>query len=263
MSLEFSMRKELGYLALGLTPLLLITLAQGPLLRYQTSFSNAKGQYLEALQESRRNLADLGHTLRGLPSLTTDSSTIASAGRTLNGFIIPGKIDHIAIYDQNCKLVASSDQGVPLSNICPVNSAKSVNTPHFQWRNTPHAKSYELIAPLMTQGEQSYFLLASNSINDQWLFHNPQFKQSMNQLDLVIGEPKTGKIIYREDAATPNSELATLSSKHPLLKFFPNLTQTAPLDFKVNTGLAVALLLICAGRTSSWLVRCERSSPRL
>ncbi|MBC7532009.1 MAG: hypothetical protein H7318_10555 [Oligoflexus sp.] len=241
------MRKELGYLALGLTPLLLITLAQGPLLRYQTSFSNAKGQYLESLQESRRQLADLGHTLRGLPSLTADSSTLASAGRTLNGFIIPGKIDHIAIFDQDCNMVANSDQGMPLSNICPVNSARSVNTPHFQWRSTPHAKSYELIAPLMTAGDKSYFLLASNHINDQWLFHHPDFKQSMNQLDLLIGEPKEGKVIYREEAAVTGGELATLSSKHPLLRFFPNIAQTAPLDFKVITGLAVALLLVCVG----------------
>ncbi len=241
------MRKELAYLALGLTPLLLITLAQGPLLRYQTSFGTAKQQYLGSLQESRRELANLGHTLRTLPALTTDLGTLASAGRTLSGFIVPGKIDHIAIYDQDCQLVANSDEGMPLSNICPVANPKSINTPHFQWRNTPHAKSYELVAPLMATGEKSYFLLASNYLNDQWLFHNPDFKQSMNQLDLVLGEPTGRRIFYKEDPAIPNSELATLSSSHPLLQLFPNLVQPKPLDFKAITFAAVALLLTCIG----------------
>jgi hypothetical protein len=239
------MRKELGYLTLGLTPLLLITLAQGPLLRYQTSFVNAKSQYLGALQESRRQLADLGHTLRGLPALTADTGTLASAGRTLNGFIIPGKIDHIAIYDQDCNLVANSDQGMPLSNICPVNSPKAVNTPQFQWRSTPHAKSYELIAPLMNAGDKSYFLLASNYINDQWLFHNPDFKQSMNQLNLVLGQPNVGKIIYKEEGRSPTSDLATLSSTHPLLRIFPNITQSTPLNFNAIMGAALAFFIFC------------------
>jgi len=241
------MRKELGYLALGLTPLLLITLAQGPLLRYQTSFQSAKQQYLEALQESRRQLADLGHKLRGLPSLNDGNGTLSSAGRTLNGFIVPGKIDHIAIYDQECLLVANSDQGMPLSSACPVNAPKSINTPHFQWRNTPHSKSYDLIAPLMTIGDKSYFLMASNYLNEQWLFHNPEFKQSMNQLDLLMGDASKGKILFKEEPAVPNGELATLSSTHPLLQFFPNLIQSKPLDFRAVTGAALAWLLFCVG----------------
>ncbi|MBC7662133.1 MAG: hypothetical protein H7249_20750 [Chitinophagaceae bacterium] len=238
------MRKEMGYLALGLTPLLLITLAQGPLLRYQTSFQAAKQQYLESLQESRRQLADLGHTLRGLPSLT-DVQSLTGAGRTLNGFIVPGKIDHISIYDQDCNMVANSEQGVALSQICPVSSPRTVNSPHFQWRNTPHAKSYELVAPLMTIGDKSYFLLASNYINDQWLFHHPEFKQSMNQLDLVLGESGAGKVLYKDDSPEPQSDLATLSSKHPLLKFFPGIIQSKPLDFKLITAIATAIFFIC------------------
>ncbi len=251
------MRKELGYLTLGLTPLLLITLAQGPLLRYQTSFSQAKRQYLDALQETRKELADLGHTLRGLPSITPDSQTLASAGRALNGFIVPGRIDHIAIYDQDCNLVANSDQGMPLSTACPVNSMKSVSVPRFQWRNSSHSKNYEYVAPLVSAGDKSYYLLASNFINAQWLFHHPDFKQSMEQLNLVLGSPASGKLIYREDGAAGQPDLSSLSSQHPLLRFFPNLIQSAPLDFRALTGVALLLLFLCV-----WKVVREFSRKR-
>lgn len=242
------MRKELGYLTLGLTPLLLITLAQGPLLSYQTSFSQAKRQYLDALQDTRKQLADLGHTLRGLPSITPDSQTLASAGRALNGFIVPGRIDHIAIYDQECNLIANSDQGVPMSSNCPVSSAKAVTEPRFQWRSAKHSKNYEYVAPLVSAGGKSYFLIASNAINQQWLFHHPDFKQSVEQLNLVLGDPKIGKMIYRDDGASGRADLSSLSSQHPLLQVFPNLVQSSPLDFRSLTAGALLLLLLCVWR---------------
>lgn len=239
------MRKELGYLTLGLTPLLLITLAQGPLLRYQTSFSQAKRQYLDALQDARKELADLGHTIRSLPSITPDSQTLASAGRALNGFVIPGRIDHIAIYDQDCNLVANSDQGMPMSTACPVSSMRGITAPKYQWRATSHSKNYEYVAPLVNAGDKSYFLLASNFINDQWLFHHPDFKQNMDQLNLVLGDPTAGKMIYREDGASGKPDLSSLTSRHPLLRFFPNLIQSAPLDFRGLTAVAVLFLFLC------------------
>lgn len=249
------MRKELGYLTLGLAPLLAITLAQGPLLRYQTSFSQARSQYMDALQDTRKTLQDLVHSIRGLPSITPDSQTLASAGRALNGFIIPGRIDHIAIYDQDCNLVANSDQGIAMSSACPVASMKALANPIFQWQQNSHSKAYEYVAPLVSAGGQSYYLFASNSINEQWLFHYPKFKQKIEQLNLVLGDPTAGKMIFREDAAGGAADLSSLTSMHPLLQFFPNLIQTEPLDFRALTAAAVLFLFLCVAKILADLSR--------
>lgn len=232
------MRKAIVYFILGLTPLVLITLAQGPLLHYQTSFQTAKQQYAEALQDSRRHLADLGHELRAMPSLTEN---LDAASRVLSGFVSPGRIDHLAIYEQNCQLVAHSEQGVPLSSICPVSNAKSINTPRFQWRKLPHSITQDLVTPLGVVGEKSYFLLASVYINNQWLFHYPSLAKVVGSLNLVFGDPARGKILYEDTSgATENVQLATLSSTHPLLKALPLLARSQPLTLGGPLVIALA-----------------------
>lgn len=233
------MRKAIAFFILGLIPLVLITLAQGPILHYQTSFQTAKQQYAEALQDSRRHLADLGHELRAMPSLTEN---LDAASRVLSGFINPGRIDHIAIYEQNCQLVAHSDQGVPLSSSCPVSTAKGINTPRFQWRKLPHAVSHDLVTPLGVVGDRSYFLLASVYLNNQWLYHYPALSKLVGPLNLAFGDPKRGTVLFEDKAGTSGpQELATLSSTHPLLKTLPVLARSEALTLGGPLVAALAL----------------------
>lgn len=200
-------------------PLLTIMLGQGPLLQLQSQFQKARDQFEQAVQTTRLQLMEQSRELRSNPALTQDlnEQSYNAASRILGGYVVPGRIDQLAVLDQNCKYMAHSEQGLLLSADCPLQNL-SPEQSGFQWRIGGDRPTLEWIMPLGTFGERRLVLLASTTLKDSWLFSFQSLRSSFRNLDLNFGNG-TRKLVELSPGAD-------LYSQHWALRYYPSLLDT-------------------------------------
>jgi hypothetical protein len=212
-------------------------MGQSPLLQIQSQFQQARFQYEQALQTTRQQLSELGRELKGNPVLTQDLNEQAygAASRILGGYVAPGRVDQLAILDQDCKYLAHSEQGLLLSNDCPLQD-RALTQGQFQWRMHGGYPSMEWVMPLGSFGERRAFLLVSTTLKESWIFSmNNGLRDRFRSLELSIGEPRSGRSAHVVFDAKP----ANLYSQHFLLRFYPAVLQKEPVT--LLNALLVAL----------------------
>lgn len=241
------MKKALFYIGLGLIPIIALILAQAPLLSVQSEYLRAKEHYAAALQTSRTQLQKFSEDLQGDISLTQnlDSDGYGAISRILNGFIKPGRLDYVAILNQNCQIVAHSEQGMPLNESCPVEQFQANLAPQFQWRSVQDHASLEYLTPLRTPGQKTFFLLSAVHLNNNWLFAYPDLQKGFSERDLHIGQPEGARtsFVVLEEGIRPG--LASLYSSDPLLAVFPQLLGAEPFMLIKPLWGALAFFCLC------------------
>jgi hypothetical protein len=219
-------------------PLVAIMMGQSPLLQFQSQFQEARFQYEQALQATRQQLGELGRELKANPVLTQDlhEQAYGAASRILGGYVVPGRVDQLAILDQDCKYLAHSEQGLLLSTDCPLEHRAPLQG-QYQWRMSGDRPLMEWVMPLGAYGDRRMYLLASTTLKDSWIYSVSGLREKFRSLDLSIGEPRSGRPARVVHEAHP----ANLYSQHMLLRFFPSVLQKEPVTlFK---PLLVAMIL--------------------
>jgi hypothetical protein len=223
-------------------PLVAIMMGQSPLLQFQSQFQQARFQYEQALQATRQQLGELGRELKGNPVLTQDLTEQAygAASRILGGYVVPGRVDQLAILDQDCKYLAHSEQGLLLSSDCPLEN-RAPQQGQYQWRMNGDRPLLEWVMPLGSFGDRRIYLLASTTLKDSWIYSVNGLREKFRNLELSIGEPRSG----RPARVVFEAEPANLYSQHMLLRFFPSVLQKEPVTL-FKPLLAAMILLILA-----------------
>jgi len=225
----------------AILPLLAIMMSQSPLLQMQNQFQQARLQYEQALQTTRTQLADMGRELKANPALTQDLSEQAysAASRILGGYVATGRIDQLAILDQNCKYLAHSEQGLLLSTDCPLQD-RTLTQGQFQWRMIGQHPNLDWVLPLGISSERRIYLMASTTLKDSWMFSIPGLREKFRSLDLSIGAPRTerpARVVYE---AAP----ADLYSQHWLLRYYPAVLQKDPVTLMTPLLIMLALFFL-------------------
>lgn len=241
------MKKALFYIGLGLIPIIALILAQAPLLSVQNEYLRAKEQYAAALQSSRGQLQKFSEDLKADISLTQnlDTDGYGAISRILNGFVQAGRLDYVAILDQTCHIVAHSEQGLPLSETCPVEQFNPSLGSLFQWRSLHSDASLEYLTPMRTPGQKTFFILAATHLNGNWLFAYPKLQKSFRERDLHIGQPPgtRSSFVVLEEGNRP--AVASLYSTDPLLAVFPQLLRAEPFTLVKPLWGALAFFCLC------------------
>ncbi len=241
------MKKAVFYIGLGLIPIILLILAQAPLLSVQNEYLKAKEHYALALDTSRVQLGKFSEDLKRDISLmqNLDTDGYSAISRILNGFIKPGQVDYVAILDQNCNIVAHSEQGISLKETCPVDQFTPNLSPFYQWRSIQDNPSLEFLTPLRTPTQKTFFLLTAIHLNNNWLYAFPELRKSFRSRDLVIGQKNDGRNSYvvLEEGTQP--AIASLYSTDPLLAVFPQLLRTEPFTLVKPLWAALAFFCLC------------------
>ncbi len=236
------MTRALVSLFAAFLPLLAIMMGQSPLLQIQSQFQQARFQYEQALQTTRQQLMELGRELKSNPVLTQDLNEQAygAASRILGGYVVPGRVDQLAILDQDCKYLSHSEQGLLLSTDCPLED-RALTQGKFQWRTHDDHPTLEWVMPLGSYGDRRIFLLASTTLKDSWVFSMNGLRDKFRSLELGIGEARNGRPTFVVFDEKP----ASLYSQHALLRFYPAVLQKEPLTL-LNALLLAALLFLLA-----------------
>ncbi len=241
------MNRALAYLILSLLPVLSIILGQGPVIRLQSQFHDAQELYEQALQTTRLQLGELGRELKSNPALTQDlrDQSFSAASRILGGYAVAGKVDQLTILDSACKYLAHSEQGLLLSADCPFAKLKTLESPSFQWRTMDDKTSLDLITPLGTFGDRSFFLITSTWIRDSWLFHFPALRDKFRELDLSMG-PRASKsrLVWQENPTAEAAANARLFTQHPLLRLYPKLLSHNPSTLQFPLWVSLGLFVL-------------------
>ncbi|WP_141732543.1 hypothetical protein [Oligoflexus tunisiensis] len=235
------MTRALVSLFAAILPLVAILMGQSPLLQFQSQFQQARFQYEQALQTTRLQLAELGRELKSNPVLTQDLNVEAygAASRILGGYVVPGRIDQLAILDQDCKYLAHSEQGLLLSTDCPLQD-RALTQGQFQWRMTDDHPNLEWVMPLGLLGDRRMFLLISTGLKQSWILSHHGLRDRFRSLELGIGTPQGERPASVVFEASP----ADLYSHHPLLRFYPAVLQKEPVTFMQPLLVAMALFLL-------------------
>ncbi|HYX36543.1 MAG TPA: hypothetical protein VE954_25830 [Oligoflexus sp.] len=235
------MTRALVSLFAAMLPLVAIMMAQSPLLQIQSQFQQARFQYELALQTTRTQLSELGRELKGNPVLTQDlnEQAYSAASRILGGYVTPGRVDQLAILDQDCKYLAHSEQGLLLSADCPLQN-RALTQGQFQWRMVGEHPHLEWVMPLGAFGERRAFLLVSTTLKDAWLFSSNGLRDMFRNLELSIGAPPPGRPARIVFAAPP----ADLYSQHWLLRYYPTVLRQEPVTLLVPLLVVLALFLL-------------------
>lgn|GEM_PF-3974156 len=239
------MRKSLLWFGLSLLPLLIFIVGQAPLLTLQSDFARARQQYDGALRETKLRLTEISYGLKIDPALAQNLewASFSAAGRILSGFVQAGRLDHLVLVDQNCQLLATSDQGVPLTPECPVPEWQAVSEASFQWKMTTEAPQLNLVTPMAQSGDRRLFLIASTVLRDTWIYSYPELRKSFRERQLTLGTDRASltHVIVEEGEMTSNGLRVDLLSNDPWLVALPQLLQRRPLTLEGPIGLSLAL----------------------
>ncbi len=237
------MKKAFGLLCFSLIPVLILVAAQAPLLTAQNEFQQIRQGYQAALDQTRWQLSEIAHTLRADAVLLQNIADPATSGvgRSLSGYIKPGQIDYLAVLDQNCHLIAHSEQGMPLTESCPIKGFTPQIATHLQWRLVGDKPRLELVQSL----GNAHFLLAATVLGDTWIASQKDLKNNFREHDIVLGPAGAdGVLLYEEGRGADQIAVASLFSKDPWLIALPQLLRTEPLTLQKPLWAALALLAL-------------------